>query len=157
MPKKYIIKLSNDERKELDGIVRRTTVAAQKKLRAQILLACDQGEYGPAQTDAAIVASLPVTTRTVEHLRERACQDGPQAALTPRPSNRVYERKLDGKGEARLVALACTPAPTGHSHWTHELLAEELVTLAVVDSICDETVRQTLKKMSLSPTSISTG
>jgi hypothetical protein len=106
MPKKYIIKLKPYERDELEGIVRQHTIAAQKKLRAQVLLACDQGDLGPANTDASIASSLPIGVRAIEHLRERACQDGPMAALTPRASNRVYERKLDGAGEARLVAIA---------------------------------------------------
>ncbi len=150
--KKYRIKLTADERQELTSITLKLKVNAQKKLRAQILLACDEGKQGPGKTDAIIVAELPVSTRTVEHLRERAYEVGPIVALEPRPRNRIYERKLDGAGEARLVQLACSKAPGGRANWTMQLLADELVTLAVVDEISDETVRRTLKKTSLSLT-----
>ena len=149
--KKYRIKLTTDERQELTSITLKQKVNAQKKLRAQILLACDEAEGGPAKTDAVIVAELPVSTRTVEHLRAWAVEVGAAAALSARPRNRVYERKLDGAGEARLVALACSTAPDGRANWTMQLLADELVTLAVVEDISDETVRRTLKKTSLSP------
>lgn len=150
--KKHIIKLSSEERRDLSALTRKQRIDARKKLRAQVLLACDQGEDGPAQTDVVIASSLPITTRSIESLRAWAAEVGPIRALTPRPSNRVYERKLDGRGEARLVALACSKAPDGREHWSLQLLADELVTLAVVDGISSETVRRTLKKTSLSPT-----
>jgi hypothetical protein len=146
--KKYHICLNEDERQELASIARAHKVSAQKKLRAQILLACDEGAGGPGKTDVQITNELPVSVRTIESLREWACQSGPLAALERRPTSRIYERKLDGAGEARLVALACSKAPDGREHWTLQLLAEELVTLAVVDEISDETVRRTLKKTS---------
>lgn len=150
--KKYHVKLSPDERSELAAITRKQKGNAQTKLRAQILLACDASEQGAALTDLAIVACLPVSKRTIEHLRERAVAVGPLEALKPRTRQRIYERKLDGAGEARLVALACSQAPDGREKWTLQLLADELVTLAVVDEISDETVRRTLKKTSLSLT-----
>jgi hypothetical protein len=148
--KKYHVHLTVGERSELTAITHKQTINAQKKLRAQILLACDEGEYGPAQTDKTITASLPVSKRTIEHLRERAVEVGPIEALGPRPRQRTYERKLDGAGEARLVQLACSKAPDGRDKWTLQLLADELVTLAVVDEISDETIRRTLKKTNLS-------
>lgn len=150
--KKHIIKLTAEERGELSKLTLKQRIDARKKLRAQVLLACDQGANGSAQTDTVIAASLPITTRSIESLRAWAHEVGPMAALMPRPSNRVYERKLDGRGEARLVALACSKAPSGREHWSLQLLADELVTLAVVDAVSSETVRRTLKKTSLSPT-----
>lgn len=150
--KKYRIKLTPDERAELTSITLKQKVNAQKKLRAQILLACDEADGSPAKTDAVIVSELPVSTRTVEHLRAWAAEVGAVSALVPRPRNRVYERKLDGAGEARLVQLACSKAPKGRANWTMQLLADELVTLAVVEEISDETVRRTLKKTNLSLT-----
>lgn len=150
--KKYHVKLSAGERSELTALTRKQKVNAQAKLRAQILLACDESQPGPALTDLAIVAKLPVSKRTVEHLRERALDVGPIEALKPRSRVRTYERKLDGAGEARLVALACSQPPAGRDKWTLQLLADELVTLAVVDGISDETVRRTLKKTNLSLT-----
>jgi len=150
--KKYHVKLTVSERSELTAITQKQKVNAQAKLRAQILLACDEGDHGLGLTDLAIVAKLPVSKRTIEHLRERATEVGPMEALKPRKRIRTYERKLDGAGEARLVALACSGAPEGHERWTLQLLADELVTLAVVDEISDETVRRTLKKTNLNLT-----
>jgi hypothetical protein len=150
--KKYHVKLTPDERVQLTAVTQKQKVNAQHKLRAQILLACDESDQGPALTDIAIVAKLPVSKRTIEHLRERAVEAGPIEALKPRTRQRIYERKLDGAGEARLVALACSQAPEGRDKWTLQLLADELVTLAVVDEISDETVRRTLKKTNLSLT-----
>jgi hypothetical protein len=148
--KKHIIKLSSEERQELTALTRRHRIDARKKLRAQVLLACDQGPQGSAEIDEQIAARLPITTRSIESLRAWACEAGPIGALSPRPANRVYERKLDGRGEAQLVALACSKAPDGREHWSLQLLADELVTLAVVDGISSETVRRTLKKTNLS-------
>jgi hypothetical protein len=148
--KKYHVKLTVSERSELTAVTQKQKVNAQAKLRAQILLACDEGEQGPSLTDLAIVAKLPVSKRTIEHLRARAVEVGPIEALKPCKRIRTYERKLDGAGEARLVALACSKAPEGREKWTLQLLADELVTLAVVDEISDETVRRTLKKTNLS-------
>lgn len=150
--KKYRVKLSVSERSELTAVTNKQKVNAQAKLRAQILLACDEGEQGPGLIDLAIVDKLPVSKRTIEHLRQRATEVGPLEALKPRKRNRTYERKLDGAGEARLVALACSKAPNGREKWTLQLLADELVTLAVVDEISDETVRRTLKKTNSSLT-----
>ena len=150
--KKHHVHLTVSERSELTTLIKKQKVNAQAKLRAQILLACDESEAGPALTDKQITASLPVSKRTIEHLRERAVEVGPIEALKPRTRIRTYERKLDGAGEARLVALACSQAPGGREKWTLQLLADELVALAVVDEISDETVRRTLKKTNLSLT-----
>ena len=155
--KKYIIKLSPEERAELTALAGRQKVAAQKKLRAQILLACDQGDGGPAKTDLVITSELPVSKRTIEHVREWASEVGPIGALERRPTTRVYLRKLDGRGEARLITIAKEKPPTGHATWTMQLLADRLVELKVVDSISDDCVHRTLKKMSLSLTSVNTG
>jgi hypothetical protein len=155
--KKYRIKLSASERSELTAIVHKQKVNAQRKLRAQILLACDEGDQGPAQTDKAITASLPVSLRTIEHLREWACDAGPLGALERRPNPRVYLRKLDGRAEARLITIAKENPPSGRATWTMQLLADRLVELKIVDSIDDNTVQRTLKKTSLSLTSVGIG
>jgi len=81
-------------------------------------------------------------------VRERFVEQGLEAALLPRPSKRVYARKLDGRQEAKLIALACSKPPAGKARWTLRLLAEEMVELEVVDSLSHETVRQALKKTS---------
>jgi hypothetical protein len=155
--KKYCIHLSPEERAELSQIASKQTVSAQRKLRAQILLRTDQGANGPAETEDAIAGSLSVTTRTIQHLREWACEVGPIAALERRPTTRVYERRLDGRGEARLIALTRSNPPTGRATWTLQLLADSLVELKIVDSVANNTVSRTLKKMNSNPTSASTG
>jgi hypothetical protein len=155
--KKYRIKLSDDERTELTAITLKQKVNAQHKLRAQILLACDEGEYGPAQTDKAITSSLPVSLRTIEHLREWAAEVGPLGALERRPNPRVYLRKLDGRAEARLITIAKEDPPEGRAAWTMQLLANRLVELKIVDSIDDNTVHRTLKKTNLNLTSAGIG
>lgn len=150
MIKKYRIKLSADERQQLTAISQRQKVAAQKKLRAQILLACDEGRDGPAQTDLVISKTLSVNTRTIEHLREWACEVGPIGGLERRPTSRVYLRKLDGRAEARLIVIAKETPPAGHATWTMQLLADRLIELQIVDTISDDCVHRTLKKMNLS-------
>lgn len=148
--KKYIIKLSADERAELTAITQKHKVASQKKLRAQVLLACDQGDSGSSQSDEAIVRALPITRRSVQRLREWACEAGPVGALERRPNPRVYLRKLDGRAEARLIVIAKETPPGGRAKWTMQLLADRLVELKIVDSISDDCVHRTLKKMNLS-------
>lgn len=155
--KKYHIKLTVSERSELTVITLKQKVNAQKKLRAQILLACDESKQGPAQTDKTITSHLPVSLRTIEHLREWAGEVGPIAALGPRPNPRVYLRKLDGRAEAQLITIAKEDPPAGRASWTMQLLADRLVELKIVDSISDDTVHRTLKKMSLNLTSVGIG
>lgn len=155
--KKYIIKLSQAERSELSVVANRHKVAAQKKLRAHILLACDQGEHGPGKTDEAIVSELSVSRRGVQRLREWAAEAGPLGALERRPTSRVYLRKLDGRAEAKLIVIAKENPPEGRARWTMQLLADKLVELRVVESISDDTVHRTLKKTNLSLTSVGIG
>ena len=88
---------------------------------------------------------------SVERIRKRFVEEGLEAALNPKPSQRVYERKLDGRAEAHLIALACSAAPEGRSRWTLRLLGDQMVALEHVESVSYETVRRVLKKTNLSP------
>lgn len=150
--KKYIIKLSPEERAELTAVANKQRVDAQAKLRAQVFLASDASNNGPAKTDRIIASEVGLTVQTIERLRAWATEVGPIAALKRRPSTRVFTRKLDGRGEAKLIVLAKQQPPVGHNHWTLQLLADRLVELRIVDSIDDNTVDRTLKKMNLSLT-----
>ena len=150
--KKFIIKLSEQERNKLGNYARSLRTAAQKKQRAQILLLVDQGEGGRALPDSAIVRTMGVSLSTVERVREYAFEVGPMAALTARKRNRTYERKLDGAAEARLIKIGCSTPPAGAARWSIRLLKDELIRLRIVNSIGDETVRRTLKKINLSLT-----
>src|SRR3954452_14677143 len=116
------------------------------KAHARVLLQADASEGGPNWTDTRIAEAVRVSVRTIERVRQRVVEDGLEAALLPKPSPRVYARKLDGEQEAKLVALACSEPPEGRKRWTLRLLAERMVALEVVPELSHETVRQTLKK-----------
>lgn len=154
---KYTIKLSSEERQELTKISQQHKVAAQKKQRAKLLLACDRSELGPAQTDLAIATELGIHESTVQDVRAWACEVGPLGALERRPTTRVYTRKLDGAGEARLVQIACSTPPEGRGSWTMQLLADKLIELHVVDAISDDCVHRTLKKTTSNLILVGTG
>jgi|SRR5262245_21029976 len=147
MPKKYVLKLTADERGELEGVVQRGKAAAWKVQRAQALLKCDQGAAGPGWTDERIAEAFGCTTRSLESWRKQAVERGPLSLLErkPRPAAAL---KLDGAKEARLVKLACSRPPQGRGRWTLRLLADRLVELDVVGSISHETVRRAMKKTS---------
>ena len=148
MAKRYRVTLTQPERQELQQLISRGKADARKLAHARILLQADEAEGGPRRTDGQIASALDTATRTVERVRERFVEQGLEAALLPKPSKRVYARKLDGRQEAKLLALACGKPPAGKRRWTLRLLADEMVELDVVDSLSHETVRQTLKKTS---------
>ena len=147
VPKKYVLKLTAEERDELQRLVRKGRVAGWKVLRAQALLHCDQAPGGPAWTDERIAEAFGVTTRSLESWREQAVERGPLSLLERKPRiTPAVTPKLDGEKQARLTALACSKAPAGHARWSLRLLAERLVELEVVESISYETVRRAMKK-----------
>jgi len=148
MKKKYVVTLTEEERQVLRQMVSRGKAAARKLMHARILLKADEAEGGPAWADAEIAEGLDVGTATVGRVRQQFVEEGLQAALERRRPRRVYARKLDGDAEAHLIALACSPAPEGHSRWTLRLLADRMVALEVVDELSYQTVRRVLKKTS---------
>ena len=150
MEKRYRVTLTESERDDLQKLVRVGKAAAQKLVRARILLLADQSEGGPSKSDPEIVESLGCGRASVERVRRRFVEDGLEEVLNPKPSQRVYERKMDGKAEAHLIALACSAAPKGRSRWTLRLLGDQMVALEHVESVSFETVRRVLKKTNLS-------
>jgi transposase len=145
--KKYKVTLTADERQSLHDLITAGKAAALKLTHARILLKADAAPGGPAWTDDRIAEAVEVNLTTVERVRQRFVEQGLEAALVRKKQDHPSrERKLDGDGEARLIALACSEPPQGRSAWTLQLLADKLVELHVVDSISDETVRQVLKK-----------
>ena len=146
MPKKrYVVRLTESEREELAGLLKKKILSAHKRRHAQILLKADEGKQGPAWTDAEVAKVLEIHPNTVKNVRQRFVEEGLEAAverkkLPPRGC------KLDGAQEARLVALACSVPPEGRSRWSLRLLADRMVALDIIDDISHETVRQTLKK-----------
>lgn len=145
MKKKYIIRLSDEERSECEQVIKKLKGSSSKVRRAQILLKADV--EGPAWTDEQIADAFNCRTRTVEKLRQRVVVEGFAIALTGKKrENPPTPPKLDGEGEAKLIAMRLGKPPEGYGRWTLQLLADQLVTLEIVDRICPETVRKTLKK-----------
>ena len=141
MPAKlYRVNLTEAEREHLLGITRRGQSSGRKVKRSLILCKADEG-----LSDQQVAEALMVGPATVGRVRQRFVEGGLERALNdlPRPGQR---RKLDGKQEAHLVAVACSAAPEGHTRWTLRLLADQAVKLELTDSISRETVRQVLKK-----------
>lgn len=145
MKKKYIVQLSDAEREELKAVVKKLKGSSQKVRRAQFLLKADV--EGPGWTDARIADAFSCRVQTIENLRKRLVTEGFEVALDGKPrSNAPREKTLDGKQEARVIALRLGKPPKGFANWSLRLLADHVVELGIVDSISHETVRQTLKK-----------
>lgn len=143
--KKYQVKLTEDEREYLDNLTSAGAVRAREMKRAMILLKADENQDGGAWTDEAISEAVDVHVMTVVDLRKRFVERGMAGVLKRAPAGH-RPAKLDGTGEAHLIALTCSEPPAGHDHWTLQLLANRMVKLAYVDAISYETVRQVLKK-----------
>ncbi len=145
MKKKYIVRLSEEERSVCQLVIKKLKGSSQKVRRSQILLKTDAD--GPDWTDAKIAEAFSCRTQTIENLRKRVVTESFELALNGRKRDKPPTvPKLDGQGEAKLIAMRLGKPPKGFGKWTLELLADQLVKLEVVDSICPETVRQSLKK-----------
>lgn len=149
MYKKYIVRLTEEERRQLTEIVTKGKASAHKITHAHILLKADVSAGGCSWTDTRIAESFGVDTNTVYNIRQRFVEGGLEESLNRKPRSMPgRQRILDGAGEAKLIALSCGQPPTGRTRWTLHLLADKLVAMKVVDSISHETVRQALKKTS---------
>jgi len=142
---KDIVRLTASERETLEGLVNKGKVAAATRKRAHILLKADANAEGPVWTDAQMAEALDVRVATIHRTRQAYVAQGVAVALARhRPTGRPF-RKLDGAQEAQLVALACSPPPGGQARWPLTLLADQMVVLAIVEAIGQETVRRTRK------------
>jgi transposase len=146
MQKRYRVTLTAEERQDLQKLVSVGKAAARKLMRARVLLLADQAEGGPGKSDPEIAEALSCGRATVERVRKQFVEEGLEAVLQPKPGTRVYERKMDGRTEAHLIAVACGAPPEGRSRWTLRLLGDQMVVLGHVESLSHETVRRTLKK-----------
>ena len=145
MPKKYIVRLSEEEREQLETIVKRLKGSSQKVRRAQILLKADAD--GPNWTDERIAEAFSCRTKTVENIRKRLVEQGFEIALNgARRDSAPVAKRLDGQQEAQVIALRLGTPPKGYANWSLRLLARKVVELGIVDELSHETVRQTLKK-----------
>jgi transposase len=131
----------------LKRLIAAGTAPARKLTHARILLKADQSPEGPGWVDEQVAEAVETSQPTVARVRKQYFEEGLEAALNRRPPNRVYQRKLDGEQEARLIALACSHPPEGQARWSLRLLADKLVELEIVEEeISYQTVRRILKK-----------
>ena len=146
MAKKYRVGLTIEEEEELKGLVSRGRSAAYRQTHARILLLSNENQDGGALKDQDIARALKVGTATVERVRRRCVEEGLESALGRKEQANRRPKKLDGQGEAHLIALACGEPPEGRASWTLQLLADRLVQREIVASISPDTVGRCLKK-----------
>ena len=144
--KKYRIRLTTDEQQELKALVSRGRTVAYKQTHARILLMSDEAREDGGMKDADISGVLGVGLSMVERVRRRCVEEGIESALNRKKQLRRRQKRLDGEGEARLIAMACGEPPEGRASWTLKLLADQLVECEIVETISTETVRRVLKK-----------
>lgn len=148
---RYTIKLTKIEVEELMSIINKGSHTSQSFRTAYILLNCDEGEYSQKVTNEQISKVLKVGMRTIDRVKKKLIEEGLEACLERRPTKRVYEKKMDGDAEAKLITLCCSEPPKGFAKWSLRLLADKMVELKYVDTISHVTVRKVLKKTNLSP------
>ena len=147
--KRWIVRLEAEEREQLQKLGKSGKAAAYKIRHANMLLAVDESEQGPALKDEQVAQTLGITVRSVELLRRRFVEEGLDACLSHKKQVRPsVEAKFDGEKEAKLIAVACGPAPEGRARWTLQLLSDRVVELRIVEECSPETIRRTLKKTS---------
>lgn len=146
---RYTIKLTKDEVKELLDIISKGSHTSQTFRTAYILLNCDEGAYSEKVTNEQISKVLKVGMRTIDRMKKRFIEEGMEMCLERHPTQRVYETKVDGDIEAKLVTLCCSDPPKGFAKWSLRLLADKMVELKYVESISHVTVRSVLKKTNL--------
>jgi transposase len=148
---RYPIHLSPEQRQELQHLIHTGKSTAHQQMAARVLLKADAGNEEQL-SGSQIAQALDISARTVIRIKQRFVQQGLQAALRGNyPEERPLRRKVDGRVEAHLIAMACGPAPQGHRRWTMQLLADRVVDLGIVDQLSDETVRLALKKTNYAP------
>ena len=158
MSPRYRVTLTKEERNVLEALTKKGKIEARRFKHARALLLCDASPEGPSWKVAAVADALGVTSRSIEHLKKRFVEEGIEAALERKASEKPPREVIfDGAFEARLIALACSETPEGHNRWTVRLLAEKAVELRFADTVSHMTVQRTLKKMNFSLTSKNIG
>ena len=150
MAPRYKVTLTEDERRQLETLTRSGKAAASKFIHARALLLCDAGPHGDPWKVSDVAQALGITTRTIEHLKERFVEEGIEVALERKPSTKAPTLTFDGAFDARLTALACSPAPAGRARWTVRLLAEKVVELKIAPKVSTMSIHRALKKTNLS-------
>ena len=148
--KKYIVTLTQDERKYLGVLTFKGKHKSQKILNALILLGCDEGKFQKKRsTNKEISKVLNISMKKIDRVKKRFVEDGLDITLNGRKGSRIYAKKVDGDFEAHLVALSCSEPPKGFARWSLRLLADKVIELDYIDNVSHETIRQVLKKTRL--------
>jgi transposase len=156
--KKYIVRLSGEERERLEAIIEKGKAAARQIARARILLKADISEAGEGWSDSRIMEALNVSASLVYDARRQLVEEGFEAAITRKKRARPpVARIFDGAKEARLIQLACSKPPKGYARWSLRLLESKVVELNIVDAASDSTIGRVLKKTSCNPTATNNG
>ena len=156
--KKYVVRLSAEEREQLASLIRSGNRSAQLLTKARILLKADVSKAGEGWSDSRVAEALDTSVANIERTRRQLVEEGFEAVLTRKYNpNSARPRIFDGAAEAKLIALACGPAPAGYARWTLSLLEEKVVELNIVEKASDNTIGRTLKKTVSSRTSNSNG
>lgn len=150
--KKYIVELTTEERSQLNTLIHKNRIAAYRRRHAAMLLAVDQGPEGPTLKDTDVAVVFGCAAKTIERLRQRCVEEGLDVALEHGNRGAHRARRLDGRGEAYLIAMACGNPPVGRNRWSLRLLADQMVALGHVDQCSHMAVQRTLKKTGLSLT-----
>ena len=145
---KYIVTLESQEQEQLREVIAKRSSKSEIVKRAYILLSLDENGEIEKKSDEEIRRDYRVGQRTIERLRKRFVEEGFEVALKGKPQTKFRDKKIDGRVEARLVALRCSETPAGYQKWSFRLLAETLVATGEIETISHEAVRQTLKKTS---------
>ena len=156
--KRYVVRLSADEREQLEALIRKGKSPAQRLLKARILLKADVSEAGEGWSDSRIIEALETSVSMVYRVRKQLVEEGFGAVLSRKQrATPAVARIFDGEKEAKLIALACSKPPKGRARWTLRLLENKVVELGIVDRASDSTIGRTLKKTFSSPTADSNG
>src|SRR5215472_11146683 len=145
--KKYVVRLSSEERQQLETLIRKGKGPARRLLKARILLKADVSDAGPGWSDSKIVAALDTSASMLYRVRKQLVEEGFDAVLSRKQRvTPAVARIFDGEKEAKLIALACSKPPKGRARWTLRLLENKVVELRIVDRASDSTIHRTLKK-----------
>jgi len=156
--KRYVVRLSAEERRELEAMIGKGKSAAARLVKARILLKADISETGEGWSDSRIVEALETSVSMVYRVRKQLVEEGLEAVLSRRaPSAPAVRRIFDGEKEARLIALACSKPPEGYARWSLRLLESKVVEFGIVEAASDSTIQRVLKKTLFSPTAANIG
>jgi transposase len=156
--KKYVVRLSAEEREQLQALIRKGKSPAKRLLKARILLKADVSDAGEGWSDSKITAALDTGASMIYRVRKQLVEEGFEAVLSRKPRTMPPVPAIfDGEKEAKLIALACSKPPKGRARWTLRLLENKVVELGIVERASDSTIGRTLKKTFSSPIAGSAG